>query len=161
MVNEFRINLQVQQESTGSLRFSPVEATNGDAPVGSSKRPRDDSEAENVIEIKDDEEEVTAIAALASKKMRFEVEVKKQELKSLKVKKQAAVDKVKKISSELGAVRDSIENEKELLKQLKREEKSYKKQAEAYEVEIQALQQKKADVLKLKAEKRELARSGQ
>ena len=75
-----------QLAGAACLRSSPVEATNGDAPVGSGKRPRDDSGAENVIEIKDDEEEeVTAIAALASKKMRLEVEVKKQELKNLKV----------------------------------------------------------------------------
>ena len=158
--------MQVPLESTGGLKSNPGGVANEDAPTASlpcGKRLRDDSQTEDVIEIKDneDEENAIAIAALASKKMRFEVEVKKQELKSLKLKKQAAVDKVNKISSELGAVRDSIENEKELLKQHKREEKSYKKQAEAYEVEIQALQQKKADVLKLKAEKRELARSGQ
>ena len=158
--------MQVQLESTGGLKSNPGEVANEDAPtvsLPSGKRLRDDTQTEGVIEIKDneDEEDATAIAALASKKMRFEVEVKKQELKSLKVKKRKLNDKVKKISSELGAVRDSIENEKESLKQLKREEKSYKKQAEAYGVEIQALQQKKADVLKLKAEKRELARNGQ
>ena len=89
------------------------------------------------------------------------MEVKKQELKSLKVQKQVTVNKVEKISSDLEVVHELIEKAKDSLKQHKKEEKSYKKQAEAYEVEIQALQQKKDDVLKLKVEKRELAQSDQ
>ena len=159
--------LQVRQESTGTLSRLGI-VSNEDVPAASlpsCKRPRVVTQTEDVIEIKDDEEEeeedVTAIAELASKKMRLEVEVKKQELKSLKVKKQVTVDEVTKISSELEAIRELIEKGKESLKQHKKEEKSYKKQAEAFEVEIQVLQQKKDDVLKLKAEKRELARSDQ
>merc|ERR1719341_1859954 len=108
-----------------------------------------------VIEIKDDEE---AIAALASKKMRFVVEVKKQELKNLKVKKQEAVDKVKKILTELEAVHELTEQQKGLLKQHKGEEKSYEEQAAAYEIEIEALHRKHMDALKLKAEKQLLAK---
>ena len=159
--------LQVWQEPTGTFSRLGI-VSNEDAPaasVPSCKRPREDAQTEDVIEIEDDEEEeeddVTAIAKLASKKMRFEVEVKKQELKSLKVQKQVTVKEVKKISSELEAVHELIEKAKDSLSQHKKEEKSYKKQAEAYEVEIQALQQKKDDVLKLKAEKRKLALSDQ
>ena len=155
--------MQVRQEPTGSLKCNPGAATNEDAAPAatqtSSKRLREESEMEEVIEIKDDEEEdVTAIAALASKKMRLEVEVKKAELKSLKVQKQEAVDKVRKISSELEAVQELTEQQKETLKQHKREEKSFKKQAEGYEVEIEALYQKQMDALKLKAEKRGLVK---
>ena len=155
--------MQVRQQPTGSLKCNPGAATNEDAAPAatqtSSKRLREESEMEEVIEIKDDEEEdVTAIAALASKKMKFEVEVKKAELKSLKVQKQEAVDKVKKISSELEAVQQLTEQQKESFKQHKREEKSFKKQAEGYEVEIEALYQKQMDALKLKAEKRLLAK---
>ena len=155
--------MQVRQEPTGSLKCNPGAATNEDAAPAatqtSSKRLREESEMEEVIEIKDDEEEdVTAIAALASKKMRLEVEVKKAELKSLKVQKQEAVDKVKKISSELEAVHESTGQQKESLKQHRREEKSFKKQAEGYEVEIVALYKKQIDALKLKAEKRDLAK---
>ena len=151
--------MQVRQEPTGSLKCNPGAATNEDAQT-SSKRLREESQMEEVIEIKDDneEEDVTAIAALASKKMKFEVEVKKAELKSLKVQKQEAVDKVRKISSELEAVQELTEQQKETLKQHKREEKSFKKQAEGYEVQIEALYQKQTDALKLKAEKRGLAK---
>ena len=64
---------------------------------------------------------------------------------------------MKKISSELEAVDELIEKDKEALMQHRGEEKSFQKQAETFEVEIQALLQRKADVLKLKAEKQELA----
>jgi len=154
---------KVQQEPTVSLKINQGEASNEDAaPLASqttNKRLREEAQMGEVIEIKDDEEEdVTAIAALASKKMRFEVEVKKQELKNLKVKKQEAVDKVKKISSELEAVHELTEQQKGLLKQHKGEEKSYEKQVEAFETEIEALRRKRMDASQLKAEKRLLAK---
>jgi len=155
---------KVQQEPTVSLKCNPGEATNEDAvplaPQTTSKRLREEAQMGEVIVIKDDEEEedVTAITATASKKMRFEVEVKKQELKNLKVKKQEAVDKVKKISTELEAVHELTEQQKGLLKQHKGEEKSYEEQAAAYEIEIEALHRKHMDALKLKAEKQLLAK---
>ena len=126
----------------------------------SGKRLRGDPQPEEIVQISDEEEEEeeTAIAELASKKMRLEVEVKKAELKSLRSQKQVAVDKVKEIFSELETVRNLIGEEKECLKQYKEEEKSYKKQAETYDIEIQALKQKRDDVRKLKAEKRRSAK---
>ena len=145
------------QESTGSSKSKQMEATEAKTSakvVRSGKRLRGDPQPEDVVQISDEEEEETAIDELASKKMRLEVEVKKAELKSLRSQKQAAVDKVKEISSELEAVHKLIGEEKECLKQHKEEEKSYKKQAETYDIEIQALQRKRDDVLKLKAEKR-------
>ena len=152
------------QESTGSSKSKPVEATEAKTSakvVRSGKRLRGDPQPEDVVQISDEEEEETAIDELASKKMRLEVEVKKAELKSLRSQKQAAVDKVKEISSELEAVHKLIGEEKEYLKQHKEEEKSYKKQAETYDIEIQALQRKRDDVLKLKAEKRRSAKGCQ
>ena len=144
--------MQVRQKPTGSLKYDPAASQS----QSSAKRLRVESQMEEVIEIKDDDEEedMTAIAQLASKKMRFEVEVKKRELRSLKGKKQEAVAKVKKFSSELEAVLESIEKEKESLKQHEKEEKSYKKEAAGYEIEIEALYRKQMDALKLKAEKR-------
>jgi len=154
---------EVQQEPTVSLKCNPGETTNEDAaPLArqtTSNRLREESQMGEIIEIKEEEEEdLTAIAALASKRIRFEVEVKKQELKNLKVQKQEAVNQVKKISAELEAVHESTEHQKGLLKQHKGEEKSYKEQAEAYQIEIEALCRKLMDALKLKDEKSLLAK---
>ena len=65
---------------------------------------------------------------------------------------------MEKISAELGVVRDFIEKEKESLKQSKMEEESCKEKVETYNIEIQVLQQKRDDVLKLKAEKEKSTR---
>ena len=113
------------QESTGSSKSKPVEATEAKTSakvVRSGKRLRGDPQPEDVVQISDEEQEETAIDELASKKMRLEVEVKKAELKSLRSQKQAAVEKVKEISSELEAVHKLIGEEKECLKQHKEEE---------------------------------------
>ena len=108
----------------------------------------------------EDRDEI-AIAEHVNKKMRLEVQLKIAEMKSLKAQKQAAVDQVTQISTELEVVHGLIEKKKKLLKQSKMEEESFRAKVETFNTEIQVLQQKRDDALKLKAEKVEIAKGHQ
>ena len=154
-----------RQEATVNRKLNPGGEKDGncsaetDVPAG--KRHTVDSQAEEVIEIKDDDEDEMVISEVVNKKMRVEIEVKKQEIKTLKLQKHAAVEKVKKISSKVKAAHVSIAAEKEVLRQLKSEENSFKVKIEAFDTEIQLLQKKREVALQLKNEKRELAETRQ
>ena len=109
-----------------------------------------------LVEIKNEkEEDETAITELASKKMRFEVEVKTKEMRNLKLQKQEAVEKVEKISSELEVVRLSIGKERDSIKLSEEGFRVCLKEAAAVDKKIEILQKKKSDILREKVELRE------
>jgi len=82
------------------------------------------------------------IVEAARKRMKLEVDTKNKEMLRLKLEKEKAVENVKKISSELGAVHKLIGKDKGFLKQHEEEERVGQKRIEALNLEINVLLQK-------------------
>ena len=110
---------------------------------------------------KEEEEEEAEITNYARKKMRLEVDVKKKEMRSLKQKKEAAVDKERQICSKLEDVRRNIDKEKVNLEYLKLEEKSSMKTVDYFDIQIRELQKTKEKELSLKIEIQKSAKASQ
>ena len=98
----------------------------------------------------EEEEEEAVITKHARKKMKHEVEVKKKEMRSLKQKKEAAIDKTTKICSKLEDVRKVIDNEKGNLEYFKGLEQSSMERADSFDRQIRELQKRKKKELLLK-----------
>ena len=117
---------------------------------------------EGTAEAKDDEkeegEEEIAIAELAQKRMKLEVEVKKKEMKNLKHEKEAAAKKVAKLSSELETALELVEKELESATKHEMEEKACRENVESIDIQIKELQKRREINLKLVFEKQALVR---
>ena len=142
------------------IREGSKEMNKADEKVGT-KRKRTHISASTNSRDGEEEEEEAVITKHARKKMKHEVEVKKKEMRSLKQKKEAAVDKTTKICSELECVRKFLRKEKESLEQLKREAKSSMEKADSLDRQIRELQKRKEKELLLKIEVQKSVKASQ
>jgi len=91
------------------------------------------------------EEHKTTIAGAASKKMKLEVTAKNKDMKMLELEKGEAVENLKKITKELGAVQELLGKERAFLKQHEEEDCVDQERIKALECEIQDLVQKREE----------------
>ena len=131
------------------IREGSKEMNKADEKVGT-KRKRTHISASTNSKDGEEEEEEAVITKHARKKMKHEVEVKKKEMRSLKQKKEAAIDKTTKICSKLEDVRKVIDNEKGNLEYFKGLEQSSMERADSFDRQIRELQKRKKKELLLK-----------
>jgi len=112
--------------------------------------PAQASPVPKITEARDHEQEkdVAKIAEQASKKMKLEVSAKVREMESLKVQREAAVQKAKFISSAIEKTQNEVEQDREVLRRYEEGEEFDKKRIERLNTEQQRIQKEKEEIIR-------------